>query len=71
MALATRAGAGWSELTYADLDGRSSAMAAALDGVGVRPGERVALLAEPGNDWAVAFLGILRAGAVAGSSTSS
>lgn len=65
VALATRAGDGWSELTYADLDGRASAMAGALDGAGVGPGERVALLAEPGHDWAVAFLGILRAGAVA------
>lgn len=65
MALATRAGEGWEELTYGDLDGRSAAVAAALAGAGVGPGDRVALLAEPGGGWAVAFLGILRGGGIA------
>ncbi len=65
VALSTRAGGGWSELTYRDLDDRSSDMAAALTAAGVRPGDRVALLGEPGGDWAIGFFGVLRAGAVA------
>ncbi len=65
VAIATRSGGGWSELTYRALDDRSRAMAASLAQVGVGAGDRVALLAEPGGDWAVAFFGILRAGAVA------
>ena len=65
LAIATRAGDGWSELTYGELDLMSAAMADALAGAGVGPGDPVALLAEPGGDWAGAFLGIVRAGAVA------
>lgn len=65
VAISTRLSDGWSELTYIDLGLRTSALAEALAAAGVGPGDPVALLAEPGGDWAVAFLGILRAGAVA------
>jgi len=65
MAFAARDDEGWSELTYDNLAGRSAAMAGALATAGAEPGDRVALLAEPGGDWAIGFLGILRAGAVA------
>lgn len=65
VAVATRSAEGWEELTYAELDRRSSATAARLAGAGVRPGDRVALLAEPGGDWVTGLFGILRRGAIA------
>ncbi|MGI8806416.1 MAG: class I adenylate-forming enzyme family protein [Acidimicrobiales bacterium] len=65
VAISTRDGDGWTPLTYGALHRRTAAMADALTSAGVAPGDTVALLAEPGGDWAVAFLGILRAGAVA------
>ena len=65
VAISTHDDDGWSELTYLDLDLRTSALAEALAATGVGIGDPVALLAEPGGDWAVAFVGILRAGAVA------
>ena len=65
VAIATRTGATWNETTYAALDRRSSELASSLAAAGVLPGDRVALLAEPGADWAAAFLGILRRGAIA------
>jgi len=51
-------------MSYASLDRRSTEMAIRLAAAGVAPGDRVALLAEPGGDWAAAFLGILRRGAI-------
>lgn len=63
--VATRAGDGWEELTYAELDRRSSATAARLADAGVGPGDRVALLADPGGDWATGLFAILRRGAIA------
>ena len=43
---------------------KSEAIAAALVGVGVRPGDRVALVGENSVDWLAADVGILMAGAV-------
>lgn len=65
VAVATRGDDGWSELTYADLDRRSAAVGARLSALGAGPGDTVGLLGDAGGDWTVAFLGILRAGAVA------
>jgi long-chain acyl-CoA synthetase len=66
VAVATRKGDGtWEELTYGELDRRSSQAAARLAGAGVQPGDRVALLAEPSGDWVVGLFGILRRGAIA------
>ncbi|MBW3611816.1 MAG: AMP-binding protein [Actinobacteria bacterium] len=65
VAVATRVGDRWDNLTYAGLDRRSSATAAGLAAAGVRSGDRVALLAEPGNEWITGLLGIWRRGAVA------
>nr|MDQ3306521.1 AMP-binding protein [Actinomycetota bacterium] len=65
LAVATRVGQRWSELTYGDLDLRSAALAAELASAGVEPGDRVALLAGSSGDWVAAFLGILRRGATA------
>lgn len=65
LAIATRTVAGgWQRLTYADLERRSAALASRLAALGVRPGDRVALVCDAGGDWAAAFLGILRRGAV-------
>ncbi|HVF14182.1 MAG TPA: AMP-binding protein [Acidimicrobiales bacterium] len=70
VAVATRTGGSghgpaWGEITYAALDRRSTDVATRLTVAGVGAGDRVALQAEPGGDWAAAFLGILRRGAVA------
>ncbi|HEY7213223.1 MAG TPA: condensation domain-containing protein, partial [Thermoanaerobaculia bacterium] len=51
-------------LTFGELDRRVDGVAAALDAQGAR-GERALLLFPPGLDFVVAFLGCLRAGAVA------
>ncbi|MFG2555972.1 amino acid adenylation domain-containing protein [Streptomyces sp. NPDC048581] len=50
-------------LTYAEIDRASAALAARLRGNGVRPGDLVGLLTEPGADTVVGVVGILRAGA--------
>ena len=51
-------------LTYADLDAHTRAVAAAIVRAGAGKGARVGLLAPNGIDWAVAALGIVRAGCV-------
>jgi acyl-CoA synthetase (AMP-forming)/AMP-acid ligase II len=51
-------------VTYAELDGRSVALAARLVAGGVVKGDRVALLAPNGIEWAVIGLAVLRLGAV-------
>jgi acyl-CoA synthetase (AMP-forming)/AMP-acid ligase II len=51
-------------ITYAELDGASRARAAGLVAAGVNKGDRVALLAPNGIDWAVAALAVMRMGAV-------
>ncbi|MGN9844407.1 amino acid adenylation domain-containing protein [Nonomuraea sp. H19] len=51
-------------LTYAELDERAESMAAALRGLGVRPGERVGLCLERSLDLVVTMLAVLKAGAV-------
>jgi benzoate-CoA ligase family protein len=51
--------------SYADLLARSGRFGNALRGLGVEPEQRVAILLPDGLDWAAAFLGALRIGAVA------
>lgn len=51
-------------LTYAALDARTRAVAATVVRAGAGKGARIGLLAPNGIDWAVAALGIMRAGAV-------
>jgi acyl-CoA synthetase (AMP-forming)/AMP-acid ligase II len=51
-------------ITYAELDDASRALAARLVAAGVNKGDRVALLAPNGIDWAVTALAVMRSGAV-------
>lgn len=51
--------------TYAQLDGRSAALAAALRRAGVAKGDRVMILIDGHVDYLIAFYGALKAGAVA------
>ena len=50
------------ELSYGELDDRSSKLAGYLSSLGVRPGERVAICMEPSVEMIVGLLGILKAG---------
>ncbi|MCF1594636.1 amino acid adenylation domain-containing protein [Streptomyces muensis] len=54
---------GRTTLTYAELDAASGTLASRLRASGVRPGDLVGLLTEPGADTVVGVVGILRAGA--------
>lgn len=51
--------------TYAELQRRSSAFAAALAGKGIEPGDRVAILLDRGAEAAAAFFGAAAVGAIA------
>ena len=51
-------------VTYRELDDASAAVAARLAGAGVVKGDRVALLAPNGIEWATVALAVLRMGAV-------
>jgi amino acid adenylation domain-containing protein len=55
---------GAARLSYAELDRRSNRLAAALVARGVRPGDRIALLAPKSAEAIVALLGTLKSGAV-------
>ena len=55
--------AGDSELTWAELERRSSGVAAALARRGIGPGDRVALVLPNGFEMAIAIYGVIRAGA--------
>ncbi|QHC02211.1 AMP-binding protein [Epidermidibacterium keratini] len=56
---------GGERLTYQQLWDRAARVAGGLRAEGVRGGDRVAILTAAGNEWVVAFWGILLAGAVA------
>jgi benzoate-CoA ligase len=51
-------------LSYGELEQRARRLAAALLGIGIKPGERVLLLMLDSVDWPVSFLGCLYAGVV-------
>lgn len=55
---------GWRSITYAELATRVEAMARALVSAGIAAGDRVAIFAPNGPDWAIADFGVLTAGAV-------
>jgi long-chain acyl-CoA synthetase len=50
--------------TYAQIDAEATALAAYLQGLGIAPGERVAILLENSFDYIAAHFGVLKAGAV-------
>jgi long-chain acyl-CoA synthetase len=56
---------GLSRVTFRDVRDRSGAMAARLSKLGVKKGDRVVLSASNHPDWAIAYFGILCAGATA------
>ena len=61
---AGRGAAGWRPVTYDQLWRRTKAIAGGLGAIGVAPGERVALLVPPSEDFFALMLGLLEAGAV-------
>jgi long-chain acyl-CoA synthetase len=63
LALQRVTGEGLTRTTFGDVKARASALAARLVGLGVEKGHRVALSGRNHPDWAVAYFGILRAGA--------
>jgi long-chain acyl-CoA synthetase len=64
-ALTRLEGGATTRVTYDELRARSRAVAARLAASGVKPGDRVVLSAKNRPEWAIAYFGILRAGAVA------
>ena len=52
-------------ISFAELDERVTRVAAGLAAIGVRPGDRIALLVPPGTDLTAVLYGIWRAGVVA------
>jgi len=63
-AMRYRDAGGWRSITYSELSARVDAVARALVSAGVEAGDRVAIFAPNGPDWAIADFGILTAGAV-------
>ncbi|MCB2211475.1 AMP-dependent synthetase/ligase [bacterium] len=58
-------GKGYSEIDYNELHRRVTAVARWLIGQGIKAGDRVAVLGQNSPDWAISYLGIQTAGAVA------
>ncbi|MBS0560088.1 MAG: long-chain fatty acid--CoA ligase [Proteobacteria bacterium] len=54
----------WNQITWRELETRARHVGMGLAAAGVAPGDRVAVLAETGTEWAYADLGILGAGGV-------
>jgi len=61
----THDGSGYDEISFADLQRKSDQFAATLKKRGLQKGEKFAIIGKPRTDWAVAFLGILKAGGIA------
>ncbi|MDI6858504.1 MAG: AMP-binding protein [Dehalococcoidia bacterium] len=59
-----KVGREYRELTYGDLYRRARAFASGLVALGMRPGDRVGLVAENGFEWVTAYLGLSMAGGV-------
>jgi long-chain acyl-CoA synthetase len=59
-----RADGGWQPVTAAEFAGRVGAVAAGLTASGIRPGDRVGLMAAPALDWVVCDFAVWAVGAV-------
>lgn len=55
----------WQRTTYTEVRERSYAVAAGLHAIGVRKGDRVALIAENSADWVSSYYGVVLLGAIA------
>ncbi|HYI18189.1 MAG TPA: long-chain fatty acid--CoA ligase [Solirubrobacteraceae bacterium] len=64
VALRVPAAGGWEQMRFAELGRAARALAAGLIGLGVEPGDRVAILGATRPEWTLADLGALCAGAV-------
>src|SRR5262245_66501158 len=71
VAVRSKRGGSWQDLTWSDYRAEVLACAAALVEAGVRPGDRVGLLGENRVGWMVGDLGILAAGGVTGAAHAS
>jgi olefin beta-lactone synthetase len=58
------AGLAWRETTFAELDSRCDAIAHGLSDLGLRPGDRAALLVPPGREFVAAAFALFRLGAI-------
>ena len=63
-AMLHRTAAGWQEIPHAEVEARVTALAAALQDAGVRPGDRVAILSENRPEWAIADYAAVGLGAI-------
>ena len=61
---AARAGGVWCPVTAGEFAGRVASVAAGLIAEGVRPGDRVGLMAAPGLEWVISDFAVWAAGAV-------
>jgi long-chain acyl-CoA synthetase len=64
VALRVPEGTAWREITFGDVATAAREVAAGLIALGVRPGDRVAILADTRPEWTIADIGALCAGAV-------
>ncbi len=59
-----RTGVNYTSLTYKEVQEKAKLFAAGLIALGIRAGDRVALLSEGKNNWVIGELGVLHAGAI-------
>jgi long-chain acyl-CoA synthetase len=64
VAFQVKVGRDFRTLSFADLQRRAADFGAALIALGLRPGDRVAIICENGLEWVVAYLGTVMAGGV-------
>jgi long-chain acyl-CoA synthetase len=64
VAFQVKAGDDFQRLTTAELQQRAADFGAALIALGLRPGDRVAIMCENGLEWVTAYLGLVMAGGV-------
>lgn len=64
VAFQVKDGADFRTLSFAELEQRAADFGAALIALGLRPGDRVAIMCENGLEWVVAYLGLSMAGGV-------